>query len=450
MRPLSVFKTKRRKQPRISPRHIALAYCLFCGTLLIALLSFISLELAASGFVFFALLLVGVNEYQRRKSWESLTSRKIKTLEKSHRAFEDNLSTTKTSLRAVKKSLSTLKDNVAATSAVNNISAHTNTVPNPSAGALRAVKPQLQSANNTTLESLESLESQASRAPSPLIANDDPFGEHASLSDSVIGALLQNVIQSGKINLFLQPIMRLPHRKIVAFELFARIRAKPGLYVPAGRYISMARADNMLEKIDGLLLLECLSLLRKHKDTAQDNAFLFFINIETETLKNKTFMRDLLAYIANNRDMARQLVFEIRHREYKTLPQPILKIMAALSTLGCMFSLDQVEDSDFDLKTLIAQNIRFLKIRAEWVMAQKSSDMDFTAFWRLKNKLESNGIKVIVDHIEQEETLRDLFDFDPHYGQGYLFGKPDMAGAFAPFAFTRSPAKRKGVQESFG
>ena len=46
---------------------------------------------------------------------------------------------------------------------------------------------------------------------------------------------------------------------------------------------------------------------------------------------------------------------------------------------------------------------------------------------KAKRVLEGNGIGIIVSNVETEEALRSLLDFSLHYGQGYLFGRPDKA-----------------------
>ena len=94
--------------------------------------------------------------------------------------------------------------------------------------------------------------------------------------------------------------------------------------------------------------------------------------------------------------------------------------------------------------------MRYLKMRGEWMLSNTKTDLDFTHLWRMKQKLEANGIRVIADRIETESTLLELFDFDPHYGQGFLFGKPDMPGAYEPFSYAKHYTRRQGEKETFG
>ena len=102
------------------------------------------------------------------------------------------------------------------------------------------------------------------------------------------------------------------------------------------------------------------------------------------------------------------------------------------------------------MRILLKHHVRYLKMKGDWMLTHTKSDLDFTHLWRMKQKLEANGIRVIADRIESDATLLELFDFDPHYGQGFLFGKPDMPGAYEPFAYAKQYTRREGMKESFG
>lgn len=286
---------------------------------------------------------------------------------------------------------------------------------------------------------------------SPLIANDDPFSEHASLSDVVVQELVHQAIRKERIEIFMQPIVRLPQRKAVAYELFARIRAKPGLYVPAARYMKAARKDRLESEIDVLLLERALDTIKATaaKNRIEDGC-VFFINIDPKTLKHKRYIRTLLTFLAKNRNLARHLVFEMAQEDFANLKPDMHKLLQALGQLGCSFSLDHVETMHFDIERYLAANIAYLKVSAESLLTRGNDEYAFSHFRKQKRTLERNGIRVIVERVESEAAIRQLLDYDLRYGQGFIFGKPDLQGAYSPFAFTRQNVKRVGEIERFG
>lgn len=428
-------------QRGVSSQKALLAYTLFCGALLVTLTSFISLEFAALSFGFLVMMVLGITEYGRRRQWEQASDFKLHTLHKIQENLTQDVVLTSEDIIHVKSSLEVMNARVEA------IRKNTDYL-HAQHNRIQGVYDALQGDGSEIEASSAATFRYTPRSGSTLIANDDPFADHASLSDMVVQELVANAVQKQQIDLFLQPIVRLPQRKAVAYELYARIRARAGLYVPAGRYMDLARKQKISGDIDNLLLLKCLDLLKNSEEVDPETPF--FINIEPFSLKDRKFMRDLLSYVANNRIMARKLVFEMRYADFKTLPQPIMSIMDALAKLGCVFSLDHVNDLEFDTKTLLSRHVRYIKMDGNWMIGHNGRDSAFTALWRAKQKMEANGIRVIAATIEHEGMLRDLLDYDLHFGQGYLFGKPDTPGAYEPFAYAKHFTKREGFKESFG
>lgn len=289
-----------------------------------------------------------------------------------------------------------------------------------------------------------------STATSSLIANDDPFAENASLSGAVVQELLHQAIRDERIEVFMQPIVRLPQRKAVGYEFFARIRAKAGLYVPAGRYMKIAQKDKLQSEIDILLLQESLKNLKKHtaKNHIEDGT-VFFINIAPTTLRHKKYMSVLLSFIARNRELASQLVFEMTQEAFEDMDEGSAKILQALGKLGCSFSLDHVETLHFNIEKYAALHVHYIKVNSDVLLNKNNGDTSFRNWSKAKRALERHNIRAIAGRVENEYTIRELLDFDLRYGQGFLFGKPDLQGAYKPFAYSRKSYKRVGIKEGF-
>jgi EAL domain-containing protein (putative c-di-GMP-specific phosphodiesterase class I) len=260
------------------------------------------------------------------------------------------------------------------------------------------------------------------------VANDDPYATASTLSDMVVKELVHHAVRSERVDVFIQPVVRLPARKMRFFEIYARIRAKPGLYLPAERYKSIAEQDRLLTQIDNLLLLRCLNILKASAHLKK--AAPFFVNVSPLSLKNTAFMKDLLEFAARRRDLAPRLIFEMRQQDFDALSIPVMQIVDGLGKLGCSFSLDHVNLEGLDVPLLQKYRVRFIKIGAKKLISEMANGRRFADVMRIKRKLESNGIGFIAERVEDEHTLKELLDYDIHYGQGYLFGKPDLEGAY--------------------
>ncbi|HPQ51551.1 MAG TPA: EAL domain-containing protein [Alphaproteobacteria bacterium] len=163
-------------------------------------------------------------------------------------------------------------------------------------------------------------------------------------SKTVLSELIHHAVQNDKIEIFAQPIVRLPSRRINYLELFARIRARAGIYLPADTYRTLAAEESTIENVDHLLLLHTIDTIRS--DARRGTQIGYFINICAQSLKNQRFMTDLLEFIRSKRALAENLVFELQYTEYMSLPPQLVRIIDGLNKLGCKFSIDNLTTLD--------------------------------------------------------------------------------------------------------
>ncbi|MBI3440230.1 MAG: EAL domain-containing protein [Proteobacteria bacterium] len=236
--------------------------------------------------------------------------------------------------------------------------------------------------------------------------------------------LVDTAVKKDQVDLFLQPIVNLPQRKLRFYETFSRIRIMPDAYLPATRYIELAMKQEMMPAIDNLLLLRGLQVVRNTAVGDYNRAF--FFNITSLTLNDPKFMGDLVEFISQNRMLAPQLIFELGQKDLATMSIDALPTLEGLSKLGCRFSMDQVRDIAFDLEYLESRHIRFIKIDAPLLLSELKEEGGVSRMKRMKAELDHSGIDVIVEKIETDRQLLDLLDVEIDYGQGYLFGKPAL------------------------
>lgn len=243
-------------------------------------------------------------------------------------------------------------------------------------------------------------------------------------SDAMILSLLEQAVQEDRIDVFVQPIVSLPQRKHRMYEVFGRIRAMPGTYLPATHYMRLAQKEGLMTTIDNLLLLRCLQMLRDRKDQTDDTPYI--INISLETLNDTGFMGDLVTFLSQNKNMARQLIFELPQDELEILSASLLPVLDGLSRLGVRFSMDRVRSGKIDINLLRSRHVRFIKFDAAWLVKETQSGGGSARVSRLKTQLDAAGIDLIIEKVETESALRELLDFSIDYGQGWHFGKPDL------------------------
>jgi len=248
-------------------------------------------------------------------------------------------------------------------------------------------------------------------------ASQAPVGE---LKDSEILQSIRYAVKNNALTLHQQPIVTLPNRETRYYELFARIMVGDK-YIPAKSFVSVAKSNNLIEAIDNLLLLHCLQLLKK---SPQEPNTQYFINISAQTFNNKKYMHDLIEFLAANPKLSSRLVFEMTQEDSLKLTSTTRSVMEGLALLGCRFSMDQVTIFGMDVNRLMDQHISFVKLDAKALCHEMDAISTRKRIKKIKNTLDSQGVTVILEKVENEKQLFILLDLHADYGQGYLFGAP--------------------------
>lgn len=247
--------------------------------------------------------------------------------------------------------------------------------------------------------------------------------------DQTVLKLLRQAVNEDRVDIFLQPIVNLPQRKLRFYEMLSRVRFEGNDYIPARRYIELAMQENLLPAIDNLLLLRALQLIRDI-DPAGGGERGYFCNISPLTLADAKFMGDLVEFISQNRHLAPRLIFELSQKDIMDpdlLTPEIDEVLNGLARLGCRFSMDGIDQLPIDVRFLHAKHIRYVKIDAPVLLKNMSEQGGFSRIRRMKDDFDRNGIDLIATHIEAENELVELLDIEIDYGQGYLFGEPERA-----------------------
>lgn len=243
------------------------------------------------------------------------------------------------------------------------------------------------------------------------------------LSDNDVLQFIKKAVISNTIAICEQPIVTLPGRQPRYYEIFSRILVGNG-YIPAQKFITIAKNNNMIGAVDNLLLLRCLQMLNERLKVEQSVEF--FINISAKTLGNKNYIKNLVDFLAANPKLSSRLIFEMTQHESLTLSANTRNVIEGLALLGCRFSMDQITMFGMDNNRLLDQHISFVKLDAGALEREMSDSAGRKRIKKIKTTLDSQGITVIIEKVENEKQLFGLLDLHADYGQGYLFGKPAL------------------------
>jgi cyclic-di-GMP phosphodiesterase TipF (flagellum assembly factor) len=242
------------------------------------------------------------------------------------------------------------------------------------------------------------------------------------LTREAIGELIGRAADANRIDLYLQPIVTLPQRKVRYYEALSRLRTEAGDIIPAGDFIEIAERVGLMPKIDNLLVFRCVQVVRRLQLKSRDVGL--FCNISASTLTDAAYFKQLLDFAEANRALAGSLMFEFTQEAYRSFGPIEHEALAALSAHGFRFSMDHVTDLHMEPKELASRSFRFLKVPAKLLLNRAASAQSDIHAEDLADLMARAGVDMIGERIESESTVVDLLDYDVRFGQGFLFSAP--------------------------
>jgi cyclic-di-GMP phosphodiesterase TipF (flagellum assembly factor) len=258
-----------------------------------------------------------------------------------------------------------------------------------------------------------------------------------SRSQSQLLATVRNAIEENRIDIFLQPMVTLPQRKVRYYEAMTRLRDDKDQILAAEDFIAVAETAGLIGRIDHMVMLRCVQVLRRLMVRNKDVGV--FCNVSAATLGNPANFAQCLDFLDANRALAPSFVLEFKQATFRNLGAVESDNLAELAQRGYRFSIDHVTDLRIEPREFTDRGVRFIKVPAALLLDPKQSSASDIHPSDLSDLLGRFGIDLIAERIEGERSVVDLLDYDIRFGQGFLFApprplRPEGATAAAPSA----------------
>jgi len=267
--------------------------------------------------------------------------------------------------------------------------------------------------------------SDKAKPEAPQTAPQPTTGARAYLDTLGESELLETIrasLEENRVDLYLQPIVSLPQRKLRYYEALSRLRAENGAVIMPAQYIKVAAPAGLMSVVDNLLLFRCVQIVRRLTQKSRDIGV--FCNISGDTLTDTEFFPQFIEYMRHNKDLATQIVFEFGQDSVLNAGTKGEENLSLLAGLGFALSMDHVDTLALDFAKLKRIGFRHLKVRAETLLGGMGSARAAVGPEDFKTLLGRHGLNLIVERVEHEKTVVQLLEYGVDFAQGYLFGEP--------------------------
>jgi cyclic-di-GMP phosphodiesterase TipF (flagellum assembly factor) len=258
--------------------------------------------------------------------------------------------------------------------------------------------------------------------PEPQRPTFQPQAPVSQKADPAMRELIRSALNANRVDLFLQPIVTLPQRRVKYYEAFTRIRDGNDQMLEPSVFLPEAIRSGLIPRIDNLLLFRSVQVIRRLTTRNRDAAL--FCNVSSISLADETFFPGFLEFVRNNKSFSDLLILEFTQDDVAQMGVVEMESLGALAEIGFHFSVDQIHDLKMDFKSLAERGFRYAKLHADYLIGRRNSDHGHIHPGDFGNLLHRYGMTLIASHVETESQVLELLDFDVSMAQGHLFSPP--------------------------
>ena len=255
------------------------------------------------------------------------------------------------------------------------------------------------------------------------VMTTDPGDDRRMMSIFKQGDFLRSAAREGRIEAFLQPIVRVQTGEVMAYEVLGRIR-NGEVFVAAEEFAEVAEGLGMAQELDQEVFRKGLAhyaLVAKERPQVK-----LFFNLFPSSFKNLEWVRGIPDLVRSAGVPCECVVLEITEREaLPNLAQVGLvieelranKIVVALDDFGSGFS------SFMYLKYLA---VDFVKIEGSFIRQIAADPRDRIMVEHINSMAHQFGLKTVAEFVEDEATAKIIAEIGVDYAQGYYYGHPAL------------------------
>ena len=246
------------------------------------------------------------------------------------------------------------------------------------------------------------------------------------------GSQIQSALDDGRIRAAYQKLVDLRTGETVGHEALARMLMPAGEVIPAGAFISAAHRLRLEHRIDAVVshqaLQHCALRLR-----ASDQPLKHLINCSADFLSRPDCVeglldvaRSLCAACGMSSSGAKPVVIEITERQMLGNLKETRAMLQPLLDFGFELAVDDFGSGYSSFLYLLDLPVKYLKIEMELVQRASADPKARAMVESIQAMSRKLGIRTIAEGIETPETRDLMHDIGVDWGQGYLWGRPEL------------------------
>ncbi len=236
--------------------------------------------------------------------------------------------------------------------------------------------------------------------------------------------LHQAIADQVGLELAFQPKVDMQSGQTVGLEALIRWKQPDGKMVPPVKFIPLAEASGLMNKIDALVMKKSFSAAEELQK--QGVLVPISFNVTCSDITNKTFIDSLQQLVDQQLVPANMIEIELTESQAMEDYKEVNPVLEKLLTMGVKVNIDDFGTGYSSLAHITELAATTLKVDQSFVAQLTGSDpAAATAVCEMVRRLgERFDFELIAEGVETEEQKQILLENGYQYGQGYYFAKP--------------------------
>ncbi|MBI4984962.1 MAG: EAL domain-containing protein [Rhodocyclales bacterium] len=237
------------------------------------------------------------------------------------------------------------------------------------------------------------------------------------------GDFLRNAMREDRIEAFLQPIVAVADRSVVAYEVLVRIRDGAAV-IPAGEFIEVAEELGLAKELDREVFRKGLAHYAKIA-VRHPQAKIFF-NLFPRSFNDIEWIRGIPDLVRSAGVPCENIVLELTEREALPNLTQVRAVIEELRDSKIAVALDDFGSGFSSFLYLKYLAIDYVKIEGSFVRQIVADERDRIMVEHINGMAHQFGLKTVAEFVEDDATANMLVEIGVDYAQGYYFGRPAL------------------------
>jgi EAL domain-containing protein (putative c-di-GMP-specific phosphodiesterase class I) len=232
---------------------------------------------------------------------------------------------------------------------------------------------------------------------------------------------MRRALETGEVEVYFQPKVALPDRRVVGVECLARWEHPAHGQVSPQDFVAVAEHTGQLGRLTDVVLREGLRRARGWIDA--DRPLPIAVNLSFRTFIDPTFPPHIAGLLAEYGVPASLLTLEITEDGMVGEPDRSMANLRRLAEMGVRLAVDDFGTGYSSLSYLRRLPVHEVKIDRSFVTGMAIDAGDLAIVRAVVDLAGHFGLSVVAEGVESERTVQLLEGLGCGVGQGFLFSR---------------------------